>query len=191
MAWFQRRRHSAGNWPRSAQSPWRASRAATSKGRSTEADAKAKPASTMAAFTSRPPEMQRPRPRLNASWPSTRQVIAWPCTRPASTAAAAAPQSRCAASAPQASPRAGAAMPESRIIRSPRPSVSPSKTRICAASAVTARSAGAEPKRLEGKPKPRAIAAISAHSTPSPEPPKRGLCCLPLKIRLGSRTRDG
>ena len=184
----QRRRQSAGIAPASAQSPCRPSRAATSRGRSTEADARAKPASTIAAFTSRPPAMQRPSPRRNPSWPSIRQVTSWPCTSAARTAAAAEPQSRRAASPPQASPRAGAAMPESRMIRSPRPRVSPSKTRICDASAVRGRSAGAEPKRLEGKPKPRKSAATMAQATPSPEPPKRGPTRLPLKIRLGSRT---
>lgn len=186
----QRRRHSAGIRLASAQSPWRPSRAAISRGRKTDMDASAKPCSTMAAFTSRPPAMQRPRPRRNASWPSIRQVTSWPCSNAASLAAAAAPQSPRAASLPQASPRAGAAIPESRMMRSPRPSVSPSKTRICAASAVMGRSAGAEPKRLDGKPNPRTRAAETAQAKPSPDPPKRGLSCLPLKIRLGSRTRE-
>ena len=186
----QRRRQSAGIALASAQSPCRPSRAATSKGRSTEADARAKPASTIAAFTSRPPAIQRPSPRRKPSWPSIRQVTSWPCTSAARPAAATEPQSRRAASPPQASPRVGAAMPESRMMRSPRPRVSPSKTRICDASAVRGRSAGAEPKRLEGKPKPRKSAATMAQAIPSPEPPKRGPTCLPLKIRLGSRTRQ-
>jgi len=187
----QRRRQSAGIWLASAQSPCRPLRAAVSKGRRTDMEASAKPCSTMAALISRPPAMQRPRPRRKPSWPSIRHVTSWPCSKAASRAAAAAPQSPRAGSLPQASPRAGAAMPESRIMRSPSPSVSPSKTRICAASAVMGRSAGAEPKRLDGKPKPRARAATTAQATPSPEPPKRGLICLPLKIRLGSRTRHG
>jgi hypothetical protein len=56
---------------------------------------------------------------------------------------------------------------------------------------VMVRSAGAEPNRLDGKPNPRTRAAKTAQATPSPEPPKRGPNCLPLKIRLGSRTCDG
>jgi hypothetical protein len=187
----QRRRQSAGIRFASAQSPWRPSRAATSRGRNTDTEASAKPCSTMAAFKSRPPAMQRANPRRNPSWPSIRQVTSWPCSKAASLAAAAAPQSPRVASLPQASPRAGAAMPESRMIRSPRPSVSPSKTRICAASAVMGRSVGAEPNRLDGKPNPRKSAAKTAKVIPSPEPPKRGPNCLPLKIRLGSRTREG
>jgi len=184
----QRRRHSAGIRLASAQSPCRPSRAATSRGRSTDMEASAKPCSTMEALISRPPAMQRPSPRRNPSYPSIRQDTSWPCSKAASPAAAAAPQSARAASLPQASPRAGAAMPESRIMRSPRPRVSPSKIRICDASAVMGRSAGAEPNRLEGKPNPRNKADTTAQASPSPEPPKRRLNFRPLKIRLGSRT---